>query len=621
MDRRLTTIVAADIVGFSRLIGVDEEGTLAEQRSQRTELIDPLLHEHGGRVANTAGDSLVIEFPSAVEAVRFAIAMQAGIAERNADVPMEQQMAYRIGINVGDVVAQGDDLLGDGVNVAARLEALAPPGGIILSRTARDQVRDRMPLNLADLGEVEVRNISRDVRAFQVLREGEAPMHVPARAGRRKPLLAGIAAVVLIAAGAAWYGQRPDFAPVNPDDMALELLEKPSIAVLPFETRGGDGSDDWIGDALTESIISTLSLSPDMVVMSRPTSFSYKGRNITVGDVSRELGVRYVLSGSVLNAGDKLRVTAELADALAGKQIWSLQEDSAKDDLISVQDVISQKIFEEMSVSLTVGEGTRSWIELAGGFENYISVIKGRAEFQKFSPEGHFAAERIWRRLYEDNPERAFSNYLMGYLYWQKVIMGLSKDAEGDWAEAWRFGQRALEIEEFGEGYTLLAFLAQHSKLYEDAIAHADRAIELSLGSADANVLAGTVKALSGQPREGLDLMLRGMRLEPDYPEWVPANVNWARLQLGQIEEAKALAQTVLASDLKDIRAKPAAASALVVAAVFEGDMVEARQEARRLLKIFPQASVSYGRQMRASYKDQEFVEKYLDALSKAGIP
>lgn len=430
-----------------------------------------------------------------------------------------------------------------------------------------------------------------------------------------------IAFLLLIATGAIWYTQRTDFVPLDPSEMALEPLEKPSIAVLPFQIRGGDPADDWIGDALTESIISTLSLSPDMVVIARNTAFSYKNRDVPVRDVARELGVRYVLGGSVLITGDDLRVTAELSDAIAGKQIWSLQEDLTQDDMIAVQDQISQKLFEEMAVSLTVGEGGRGWLQSAGSFENFGTVLKGRAEFQKFSPEGHHAAERIWGELYAANPDRAFSNYLMGYIHWQKAILGISKDRSHDWAEAIRLGKRALELEEFGEGYTLLAFLAQNSGQFDEAIVYADRAVELSPGSADANSLAGTVKVFSGQPREGLELLLRGMRLEPDYPDFVPANVNWARLQLGQLDEAKALARTVLASEIKDVRAKPTASLHLVVAEVYSGDIEAARKKARIALERFPHLNLSDVRIWSAQIKDQDYVERYLGALRQAGIP
>ena len=258
--RKLSTILAADIVGFSRLIGADEEGTLNSLREMRVELIDPLIQQFHGRLANTAGDSLLIEFPSAVEAVRFSQSLHQGVASRNEGVGREAKIEYRIGINVGDVMTSGDDLLGDGVNVAARLEAMAPTGGTILSRTVRDQVRDRLELSLADLGEVTVKNIARPLRAFQIMRDGEKPIRPPKTKTRRWPQLVAAAAIisVLVGGGMYWNRQATAFAPVDPANMAFALPERPSIAVLPFKTIGADKSQEWIGDGLTESIISTL---------------------------------------------------------------------------------------------------------------------------------------------------------------------------------------------------------------------------------------------------------------------------------------------------------------------------------------------------------------------------
>ncbi len=622
MERKLVTIVAADIAGFSRLVGVDEEATLAALREIRNTLVDPLIAQHDGRIANTASDSLLVEFASPVEATRCAVAVQAGMAGRNTALPEDRRIEFRIGINLGDVVDNGGDLLGDGVNIAARLEALAPPGGIIVSRAIRDQVRDRIDLPLADLGEVEVKNITRAVRAFQVLGEGDAPVAVPARATRlRLPLLMAAAAALAVAVGVWVFVQRPDFTPVDPAEMALELPAKPAIAVLPFETRGDDAARDWIADGITESIISTLSQAPDMIVIARSTILKYKDTVVDTAQVSRDLGVRYVLSGSVLTVGDTIRVTTELADAVEGKQIWSLQKESTQDNLLTLLDGLSQKVFEEMSVSLTVGEGTRNWIELAGGFDNYVTVINGRAEFQKFSPEGHAKAERLWSGLLADNPDQAFANYLMGYLHWQKVVMRLSTNPAADWAEAGRLARRALELREFGDFYTLAAVLALEEYRHDDAIALADKAVALAPSSADTNALAGMVKATSGQTREGLELMELGMRLEPDYPGWLPAPVNFARLELGRYDQAEQLATEVLASDIRDVRAKPFAAAVLTAVAVFEGDLTAAQKRARRLTEIFPKASAANARQIRRAYKNQVFVERYIDALVQAGIP
>lgn len=304
MERRLTTIVAADIAGFSRLIGLDEEATLTAQRAHLSELVDPLLEKHGGRIANTAGDSLLIEFPSAVEAVRCCIVLQEGMAKRNAEIPDEHRILYRVGINVGDVVDRDGDLLGDGVNIAARLEALAPPGGIVVGRGVRDQVRDRLELNLIDLGKVEVKNISRPVHAFQVLREGEAALPLAEPAPQRRVWMIAAALLMVVLAGAGyWYIQRPEFRPADPAKMAYALTDEPAIAVLAFDNLTGDSEQEHVSDGLSEDIITALARMKGLLVMARNSSFAYKGKAVDVRQIAEELSVRYVMEGSLQSNG------------------------------------------------------------------------------------------------------------------------------------------------------------------------------------------------------------------------------------------------------------------------------------------------------------------------------
>ncbi len=605
------------MVGFSSLIEHDETGTLERQKEHRHTLIEPTFGRLNGRIIKLTGDGLIAEFNSVVEAMQAALHVQKEIVSREASLPEGRRIRYRMAIHLGDIVLDEGDIYGDGVNIAARLEALADPGGIVVSGTAHDVLKSQVEVDYRSLGTKKLKNIARPVRVFQVVRPGVRSSRWTTRT--LVIMVSIIALVGILAAGAAWM--RSDFAQVDPDEMALELPNEPSIAVLPFAMRGDSPDQNWIADAITESTIATLSFAPDMVVIAYSTMSGYGERDVTPAQAARELGVRYVLTGSVLPTGDQLRVTAELADVVDGTQIWSIQKDLSTDDLIAVQDEIARSVFEELSVSLTVGEATRSWIEYVGGFENYVTMIKGRAEFQKFSPEGHAKAERIWRQFYEDNPDLAFTNYLMGYLYWQKPVIGISTDPARDRATALRFAQRALEIEEFGDAYTLAALLTLSPNSYDEAIALADKAVALSPGSADANALAGLVKSTAGQAREGLELMERGMRLEPDFPGWLPEPINFARMELGRFDEAKQLAEQVLASDINDVRAKPDAAAALTAIAVFEGDMAEARARADKLLELYPAASAAWARQQRAGYKDRSFTEKYVDALIKAGIP
>ncbi len=343
MERRLTTIAAADIAGFSRLIGVDEEGTLLAQRSHRTELVDPLIELHGGRVANTAGDSLLVEFPSAVEALRCAISIQEGMTTRNADTPDEKRIQFRIGINVGDVVVDGEDLLGDGVNIAARLEGLADPGGIVLSGSARDHTKSLVTATLEDLGEQRLKNIAEPIRAWKVA-TGEKATVKPARQSRK--FFASLAAAA-IAILALTYFAWSSLSTSTPSSFA-----EPSIAVLPFQDLS-ESPEEWFGDGMAEDIITDLSKISGLVVIARNSSFQYRGGAHDLRDIGRELGVKFLLEGSVRRAGGQLRINAQLIDAQTGAHLWAERYDGEDGDVFSLQDGVTNQVVESLRVALT----------------------------------------------------------------------------------------------------------------------------------------------------------------------------------------------------------------------------------------------------------------------------
>ena len=356
MERRLTTIMAADIVGFSALIGADEEGTLAAQRQHRTELIDPLIVKHNGRIANTAGDSLLIEFPSAVEAVRCAVAMQNGISKRNENVPEEQRIQYRIGINIGDVVVEGNDLLGDGVNIAARLEGLAPNGGIMLSHIVREQVGNRLDVIYVDRGQVAVKNIERPIHTFQVVTDSTAQLASSWQKTISRKILASIAILSLLVVVfisvhiLVWPRVEGE------TGTAYEVPERPSIAVLPFANLSDDPQQVYFTDGLTEDLITDLAKISGLFVISRNSVFVFKDKAVNVREVGRELGVRYVLEGSVRRFGDQLRINGQLIDAKTGGHIWAENYDGKIGSLFVFQDDVRTKIVESLQVVLTPEE-------------------------------------------------------------------------------------------------------------------------------------------------------------------------------------------------------------------------------------------------------------------------
>jgi TolB-like protein/class 3 adenylate cyclase len=322
VERRLAAILAADVAGYSRLMGADEEGTLAALKAIRRDLFDLKIKEHRGRIVKTTGDGMLVEFASVVDAVRCAVEVQREMAERNADVPADRRIDFRVGINVGDIISDDNDIYGDGVNVAARLEALAEPGGICVSRVVRDQVRDKLDFTFDDKGDQQVKNIARPVRVYRV---GARPSGPPA-------------------------GETPAL------QAALSLPEKPSIAVLPFQNLSGDPEQEYFADGIVEDIITALSRNRAFFVISRSTTFTYKGPAVDVAKVARELGVRYVLEGSVRRAGNRVRITAQLIDAASGHHLWADRYDRELADVFAVQDEIAQTIIGELAPGIIAAE-------------------------------------------------------------------------------------------------------------------------------------------------------------------------------------------------------------------------------------------------------------------------
>ena len=326
-ERRLAAILSADVVGYSRLMGADESGTLARLKTHRGEIIDPKIAEHHGRIAKLMGDGVLVEFASVVDAVQCATDIQRAMADRNADVAEERRIELRIGINVGDIIVDGDDIYGDGVNVAARLEGLAEPGGVCISRSTRDQVRDKLDLALKDMGEVEVKNIARPVRVFRI--------HI------------------------AEQGLAPP--PDSPRTSAgrARTSDQQSIAVLPFENMSGDPEQEYFADGIAEDIITALSKVSGMFVIARNSSFTYKGQAVPVQKVSNALGVRHILEGSVRKAGNRVRITAQLVDGTSGGHLWAERYDRDLKDIFAVQDDVNQQIVSALEVELKAGEDKR----------------------------------------------------------------------------------------------------------------------------------------------------------------------------------------------------------------------------------------------------------------------
>ena len=362
VERRLAAILAADVVGYSRLMGEDEAGTLARLNEHRKVLIDPAIKGHQGRIVKTTGDGLLAEFASVVEAVRCAVHIQHGMAEREAGTPDDRKMLFRIGVNLGDVIVEGDDIFGDGVNVAARIEALADPGGVFISGDAFRQIRNKLDVGFENLGEKRMKNIAEPVSVYRVLTDAAAGTVVGAKRGRNRAWLStgAVAAAALVGAVLVWNFVLRDSLPTveaaSMEMMAFPLPDKPSIVVLPFDNLSGDSEQQYFADGLTDDVITALSKLSGLFVISRKTAFTFRGEDVSVKSVAEELGVRYVLDGSVRRAGDQVRINAQLVDATTGKTLWAERSDGDTKDIFALQDDINARIVSAMAVELTGSE-------------------------------------------------------------------------------------------------------------------------------------------------------------------------------------------------------------------------------------------------------------------------
>ncbi|MGQ7844777.1 adenylate/guanylate cyclase domain-containing protein [Granulosicoccus sp. 3-233] len=618
MERRLTTILAADIAGFSRLIGLDEEGTLEAQRSHHKEFIDPLLEKHGGRVANTAGDSLLVEYPSAVEAVRCALALQTGLAERNAEIPRDRRIEYRIGINVGDVVNQSGDLLGDGVNVAARLEALAPPGGIIVSRSVRDQVRDRLELDMSDLGEISVKNITRAVRAFQVLKEGDTAMKSPGKSTYRLRRLVSIASLVLLVSGAVIVWQSGGFR--NASDEQSVLSDKPSIAVLPFDNFTPDESQRYFADGMTEDIITDLSKVSGLFVIARNSSFAYRGKSVDIRTVGQELGVSHVLEGSVRRVGDQLRVNVQLIEVATGGHLWADRIDGETADVFKLQDQMTQHIVNALKVRMTSAEQRRRENGTRVDPQAYDLYLQARKLHSTFKLTDRPEMLRLYGHAIKLDP-----GFAQAHAHLANVAFDVARldhfwimPQQEAYALVERHTAKALELEpDNAMALSTLADQALRAGEAEKAIAMIDQAVTAAPSDIDTVGRQAYILSRSGHHSDAVATVELLLRLEPNPTAVQLAVISHSYFHAKRYEEAIKYGELALTMEVN-----PSWALEILAPAYARLD----RQEnlaltMKALFKVWPEISLRHYRYYLHYVRPASNLEHLLESLRLAGVP
>jgi adenylate cyclase len=629
LKRKLTTILSADVKGYSRLMGEDEEWTLRTLTNYKG-IIRNLVGEHRGRVISSPGDNVLAEFASVVDAVQCAVEIQQMLRAKNAVLPETRRMEFRIGINLGDVIEEGDSIYGDGVNIAARLEGLAEAGGICISGSAYEQIENKIPLQYDYLGEHEVKNIARPVRVYRAKIEPEAVPSIvleekkPEKKKISRALMAGIA-LVLIAAAAALYlfAFRPTASKTevaSKEKMAFPLPDKPSIAVLPFANMSGDPKQEFFCDGITEDIITALSKIPRLFVIASNSTFTYKGKPVKVKQVSEELGVRYVLEGSVQRSGDRVRITAQLIDTLSGHHLWSERYERDMKDLFALQDEVTLRILTALQVKLVEGEHASFGEKFFGrkqGLDCYLKIWESTYYLRLFSKEGLTKARQIAEEIITRWPENPWGYANSSYTHYIELFSGSTKFPQESLKKAIELSQKAITLDSSNYyAHTLLGLSYCYLKEYDKAISEGERAIDLSPNSSVANGNHAYILTFAGRYKDAIPYYFKTIRINPLISTFYIGLGN-CYLFLDRYEEAaKAYKQAIrLAPDMHI----PHTNLASVYMAL--GREKEARAEAAEVLRINPKFSLdNWERAGRAVFKNQEDINRYISRLRKLGM-
>ncbi|QND58849.1 adenylate/guanylate cyclase domain-containing protein [Mesorhizobium huakuii] len=585
-NRKLAAILAADVVGYSRLASADEDRTLARLRALRSDLIDPIIAVHNGHVIKRTGDGALVEFRSVVDAVRCAIEVQNGMVERNAGVPQDRRIEFRIGIHLGDVVEESDgDLMGDGVNIASRLEGVAAPGAICLSEDAYRQVRARLDLSVSDLGSTQLKNIAEPIRVYS-LQVGNAGTKV---------------ATTLETAT-----NRP----------ATAAPPKLSIAVLPFANMSGDAEQDYFADGISEDIITALSKLSQLFVIARNSSFTFKGQNVHVQEVGTKLGVRHVLEGSVRKSGNRVRITAQLIDAISGGHLWAERFDRDLTDIFAVQDDVTQQIVGALALNLTDGARLRLAPEHSRNTEAYDCFLRGRELWHRLTQDTNTAARDLLQRATELDPNFASAYAFLALTHGVDYLNRWGASPPESMVQAEEAATRAVTLDDSDPwAHWALAIARLYTRRHDEALDEVERALVLNPNFAEAHVCRGETLYYSGRAEEALESFARGKTLNPYFPDVLLHFQALALFQLGRYDEAVDLLRQRLARNaVTDV------SRALLAASYGHlGRLEEARAAWQELLRVNPNYSLEYRRKV-LPYKNPADFERMVDGLRKAGV-
>jgi adenylate cyclase len=623
--RKLTAILSADVAGYSRLMQDDEAATVLTLESYKQAFFD-LIKQHRGRVVDSPGDNLLAEFASVVDAVQCAVAVQKELQARNTELPQDRKMQFRIGVNLGDVIEEGERIYGDGVNIAARLESLADPGGICISKTAFDQIETKLPFGYVFLGEQTVKNIAKPVGAYRVVLEsritGRKSARHTAHGPRRRILAFGLAGVLVIIAGAAlWqFFLRPSPPPVekaDPKKMALPLPEKPSIAVMPFQNMTGDQNQEFFCVGMSESVITALSKVPQLFVIARDSILSFKGKTVKAAQVSEELGVQYVLEGSILRAGDRLRVTAQLIDAVKGHHLWAERYEREPKDLFGILDDITKNIVTALHINLTWGESARMLSKGTENIEAYLKIFESMWYTGQTTRDGLNRARQLAEEAIILDPKFPTAYYVVGMVHMLEALTGFSNNPAESNDLCRKMLYKAIDLDEsFAPARAALSYNLTMLKRYDEAISAAERAYELAPNNGQVLFFYGTVLYTAGRYQEALLPLREALRIDPIPPNSrlrsLACALGWG---LQRYDEAIACIRKAVQREPSDILSQVILTSLYSLASREE----EARATAQEVLRINPKFSVD--RYISAiAIKDTAARDRVACALKKSGL-
>lgn len=580
IERRLAAILSADVVGYTRLMGTDEAGTLQRFTELRKNVLGPLIAKHRGRVVKLLGDGLLVEYASVVDAVGCAVAWQSAVAQHEAQRDEASRLTFRIGIHLGDVIVEGDDIHGDSVNVASRLESLAEPGGIYLSGDAYRQVRGKIEAEFEDLGERELKNVAEPVQVYRI--------------GTK---ISGAVSA-------------------KPAGVPLPLPEKPSIAVLPFTNMSGDPEQEYFADGLVEEIITALSKISKLFVVARNSTFIYKGQAVDVKRVGREQGVRYVLEGSLRKAGNRLRVTAQLIDAASGHHLWAERYDREASDVFAVQDEIAREVVSALQIQLTEGEQARLWASGTQNFEAWELSFRAAELIDHHVREDTEKGRKLLERALKIDPDYAYAWCKMGEAHWSDGRHHWSHTVAESYAKAREAANRAHQLDpEDAEPFALLAMIAFQEGSYDEAERFAGEVVDRAVGQSYVLALSAMVLGHCGRPAEAIGLVEQAMRLCPIYPNWYRVVLGRAYYLTGDLDRAIETLRIWYENDPNTVE------PVLLAAALFDsGRRAEARDICQGILKAKPGFTIGEW-QTDQSYKDGKILAHLVDVLETSGVP